>query len=221
LLNLISVSKTYNLGKSNSFQALDKIYLSVAKGEFVSIMGQSGSGKSTLLNLIAGFDNPTSGEIMVNGQDIGKMSENKRAIFRSKNIGFIFQDFCLLSDLSVSENIMIPLLIQGVSISEAKKIAYDYLNKVNMESKAKNKPEELSGGQKQRVAIARSLAGKPSIVLADEPTGNLDSKNGNEILQILSELNKSQNMTIIMVTHSHEAANHTNRIINIKDGSIA
>ena len=220
LLELINVSKTYNMGRNNSFEALKGINLLVNQGDFVSIMGQSGSGKSTLLNLVAGFDNPSSGEILVNNNDICKMSENKRAIFRNKNISFIFQDFCLLSDLNVLENVLIPLLIQGYSLKEGKKIAYKHLEMVNMKSKYKNRPEELSGGQKQRVSIARALAMNTSIILADEPTGNLDSTTGREILELLKSLNEDKDITIIMVTHSQEAASYTDKVITIKDGMI-
>jgi putative ABC transport system ATP-binding protein len=208
------------MGRNNSFEALKGINLLVNQGDFVSIMGQSGSGKSTLLNLVAGFDNPSSGEILVNNNDICKMSENKRAIFRNKNISFIFQDFCLLSDLNVLENVLIPLLIQGYSLKEGKKIAYKHLEMVNMKSKYKNRPEELSGGQKQRVSIARALAMNTSIILADEPTGNLDSTTGREILELLKSLNEDKDITIIMVTHSQEAASYTDKVITIKDGMI-
>lgn len=220
MFNLTNVCKTYNQGQPNEFTALKDINIHIGSGEFVSVMGESGSGKSTLLNLIAGFDNPTSGDVVINNENISKMSENQRAVFRNKSIGFVFQSFCLLSDLNVLENVYIPLLVQGVSKSEAKKRAMKYLELVNLQDKSKNKPEELSGGQKQRVAIARALAVEPSVILADEPTGNLDSSNGKEILELLGHLNKKDRKTILMVTHSQEAAGYTSRTICLKDGEI-
>jgi putative ABC transport system ATP-binding protein len=206
MVKVENVSRAFNKG-ANRFLALKEINLTIEKGELVSIMGPSGSGKSTLLNLIAGFDNPTEGTVSISDVEISSLSENKRAEIRRNLIGFVFQSFCLLPDLTACENVMMPLLVQGYNYAEAKKAAITYLKLVGLECKENNRPEELSGGQKQRVAIARALVTNPAVLLADEPTGNLDSKNGAEILNLLQEINESKNQTIIMVTHSVEASN--------------
>lgn len=219
VLNIEKLYKTYTTGK-NEFQALRGVDLKVDKGEFISIMGPSGSGKSTLLNIIAGFDNATSGNVIIDGENITKFSENSRAKLRRRKIGFVFQSFCLLTDLTALENVMMPLLIAGHSKSKSKELALKYLDYVNLREKSNNRPEEMSGGQQQRVAIARALVTNPSILLADEPTGNLDSKNGEDILNLLKTINKKYGNTIIMVTHSEEAALFADRKIYLKDGLI-
>lgn len=219
ILKVFDLHKSYFNGKSQ-YEALKGISFGVESGEFVSIMGPSGSGKSTLLNLLAGFDKPTSGQVIIKDTDLSDMSESEKALFRRNNIGFVFQSFCLLSDLSALENVMMPLLVCGRSFKEAKEEAFKYLELVGLMDKAKNKPEELSGGQQQRAAIARALITKPPILLADEPTGNLDSKNGEEILKLLKDINEKNGQTIIIVTHSEEAAEYTKKRITLKDGQI-
>lgn len=219
ILKISNIFKSFNNGK-NEFQALKGIDLEVEKGEFIAIMGPSGSGKSTLLNIIAGFDNATSGDVTMAGEKITELSENSRARLRRKNIGFVFQSFCLFSDLTALENVMMPLLIEGQRKSKAKESSLKYLEYVNLADKSSNSPEEMSGGQQQRVAIARALVSNPAIILADEPTGNLDSKSGEDILTLLKNINQNKGNTIIMVTHSEEAASYAQRRIYLKDGSI-
>lgn len=206
--------------ENNEFEALKGIELSINEGEFISIMGESGSGKSTLLNIIAGFDSATSGSVLYDNTDITKLSENDKAKFRQGNIGFVFQSFCLLSDLSALENVMMPMLMRGISKKEAKEKAVELLKLVKLGNKLNNMPEELSGGQQQRVAIVRALATDPPIILADEPTGKLDSENAREILELLFKINKQYNKTIVMVTHSQKATKYSDKIVFIKDGKI-
>lgn len=219
ILKIDNLFKSFNNGK-NAFQALRGVDLEVEKGEFIAIMGPSGSGKSTLLNIIAGFDNATSGDVTIAGEKITELSENSRARLRRKNIGFVFQSFCLFSDLTALENVMMPLLIEGQRKSKAKEFSLKYLEYVNLADKSSNSPEEMSGGQQQRVAIARALVSNPAIILADEPTGNLDSKSGEDILTLLKNINQNKGNTIIMVTHSEEAASYAQRRIYLKDGLI-
>jgi putative ABC transport system ATP-binding protein len=219
IINIKNLGKIYKNGDIE-VEALKNVNMSIDKGEFVSIMGPSGSGKSTLLNLVAGFDKPTSGTIAINGTDISSLSESDKASFRRKNIGFVFQSFCLLSDLSALENVMMPLLVCGAKYRVAREEALKCLETVGLADKASNKPEELSGGQQQRVAIARAVVTRPPVILADEPTGNLDSKNGESILALLAGLNRENGQTIIMVTHSEQAAEYSHRKIYFKDGLI-
>ncbi|MCC0655235.1 ABC transporter ATP-binding protein [Clostridioides sp. ES-S-0123-01] len=202
-------------------KVLKDISLQVMKGEFVSIMGQSGSGKSTLLYILGGLDTPTSGKVYMNGTDISHFNDDKMSIIRRRNIGFVFQFYNLIPNLNVEENIMLPLLLDGKKMNDYKNQLNDILEIVGLSDKRKHIPRKLSGGQQQRVAIARALIGKPEILFADEPTGNLDSKTGAEIMQLLRKINQESSQTIIMVTHSPEAAGSSNRIITVLDGVIA
>ncbi len=184
---------------------LKEVSLQVMKGEFVSIMGQSGSGKSTLLYILGGLDTPTSGKVYMNGADISHFNDEKMSIIRRRNIGFVFQFYNLIPNLNVEENIMLPLLLDGKNLKDYKNQLDEILDIVGLTDRRKHTPRELSGGQQQRVAIARALIGKPEILFADEPTGNLDSKTGIEIIDLLNKINRDNGQTIIMVTHSPEA----------------
>ncbi|WKK91384.1 ABC transporter ATP-binding protein [Clostridioides difficile] len=190
------------------------------KGEFVSIMGQSGSGKSTLLYILGGLDTPTSGKVYMNGADISHFNDEKMSIIRRRNIGFVFQFYNLIPNLNVEENIMLPLLLDGKNLKDYKNQLDEILDIVGLTDRRKHTPRELSGGQQQRVAIARALIGKPEILFADEPTGNLDSKTGIEIIDLLNKINRDNGQTIIMVTHSPEAAKSSSRTITVSDGLI-
>ena len=199
--------------------ALRGINLSVEKGEFISIMGPSGSGKTTLMNIIGCLDTPSSGEYELNGSLVSKLEDDELARIRNKEIGFVFQSFNLLAKNSVLDNVMLPLKYAGFEKSEAVKKSNEVIDKVGLSDRLAHTPAELSGGQQQRVAIARALVNKPSIIFADEPTGNLDSKTGKEVMTIFKELNAS-GQTIILITHEESIANQSNRIITIKDGLI-
>ena len=210
--------KEYEVG-SQKVRALNGINLSVDKGEFISIMGPSGSGKTTLMNIIGCLDTPTDGSYSLNNQVVSKLSDNQLAKIRNKEIGFVFQSFHLLARNSALNNVMLPLKYAGCKETEAKKRCNDALDKVGLSDRKNHSPAELSGGQQQRVAIARALVNNPSIIFADEPTGNLDSKTGNEVMNLFKELN-SQGQTIIIITHEDNIASQSNRIITIKDGLI-
>ncbi len=199
--------------------ALNKLSLTVNKGEFVSIMGTSGCGKSTLLNLIGLLDTPNEGSYKFDGEEVASYNEKQRAGLRKANIGFVFQNFNLIDELSVYENVELPLIYNKVKSSERKERVTAILERIGIAHRAKHFPLQLSGGQQQRVAVARALVTNPKLVLADEPTGNLDSKNGNEVMELLTELN-AQGTTIIMVTHSAYDAQFSSRIITLKDGEI-
>ena len=203
----------------NVVKALDGVSLKVEDGEFVTIIGPSGSGKSTLMNIIGCLDEATEGEYFVDDVEISKYSENQLAFLRNKKMGFIFQGFNLLQNLSAYENVELPLIYQGISISERKKIVVSALEMVGMKERMKHRPSELSGGQQQRVAIARALATKPMCILADEPTGNLDTATGDEIMKILKELNEA-GTTVIIITHNDEIAKQSRRVVRILDGKI-
>ena len=218
MINIIKVSKEYNLG-SNSFLALDKINLDIKTGDFVSIMGSSGSGKSTLMNIIGCLDVPSSGEYELNNNNISKLNSNELATVRNKQIGFIFQSFNLLPRLNALENVMLPLLYSGKSSDERNDLALNALNSVGLEDRTKHRPNQLSGGQQQRVSIARAIVGKPRLILADEPTGALDSATSLEIMNIMKSLNK-KGITIVLVTHESDIAEYGNRIIHMMDGKI-
>lgn len=217
LIKITNVSKIYSSGP-NKFKALDNVSLSITKGEYVAIVGPSGAGKSTLMNIIGCLDTATEGEYILDGVNTN-CSDSKLATIRNSKIGFIFQSYNLLPRISILENVELPLHYLGVSNKEAKERALQVLTKMGLEKHVKHKPSELSGGQMQRVAIARALVTKPQIILADEPTGALDSKTGKEVLEILKQLNEEGN-TIIMITHDRELAKKAKRMITVMDGVI-
>ena len=218
LVEFNDIYKIYKLG-GEEVHALDGISFKIYQGEFVAIVGQSGSGKSTCMNIIGCLDVPTSGQYKLNGKDISKYRKNELAEVRNKMLGFIFQQYNLLPKLNVMNNVALPLLYAGKSKSEQKKSALQALDRVGLKDKAKNKPSQLSGGQQQRVSIARALAGNPSVILADEPTGALDSKTGREVMEFLKKLHSEGN-TIILITHDNSIAAQTERIMRITDGKI-
>lgn len=218
MIRLTNINKTYNNG--TPLHVLKGINLTVRKGEFVSIMGASGSGKSTLLNILGILDNYDEGEYYLNDILIRNLNETKAAEYRNRMIGFIFQSFNLISFKNAMENVALPLFYQGVSRKKRNQLALEYLEKLGLKEWAHHMPNELSGGQKQRVAIARALITKPQIILADEPTGALDSKTSVEVMNLLKELHEKERLTIVVVTHESGVANQTNKIIHIKDGVI-
>jgi putative ABC transport system ATP-binding protein len=199
--------------------ALNKVTLSVKEGEYVAVMGPSGCGKSTLLNILGLLDNPTSGSYVFNGTEVANLKERDRTIFRKGNIGFVFQSFNLIDELNVYENVELPLIYLKMKSSDRKKRVENVLERMKIGHRAKHFPQQLSGGQQQRVAIARAVVANPKLILADEPTGNLDSKNGIEVINLLTELNK-EGTTIIMVTHSDRDAGYAHRIVNLFDGQV-
>jgi ABC-type lipoprotein export system ATPase subunit len=221
LLELREVCKTYHLGEMD-LPVLKGVTLSIAKGELVALMGASGSGKSTLMNILGCLDHPTSGEYWLDGQEISGASANERAILRNRLIGFVFQSFNLLTRTSALDNVAMPLTYGGeyVHEDEMEARATEMLRKVGLADRMDHQPSQLSGGQQQRVAIARSLINRPRLLLADEPTGNLDSRTSEEILQMLRILNEEEGLTVILVTHDPQVARHAKRIIRISDGLI-
>ncbi len=219
VLQIENLNKTYMLGK-RPVNALTDLSLQVNQGEFIAIMGPSGSGKTTLLNVIGCIDKPTSGKVLLDGIDVGNTPENKLYKIRRDKMGFIFQSFNLLPYLSARENVELPMEGKINSRADRKKRASELLNIVGLSGRENHRPHRLSQGEQQRVAIARALANEPAIILADEPTGNLDSKNKQEIIKLLANLNLTQGTTIIMVTHDTQAANHTERMLLLKDGKI-
>lgn len=218
LLELQDVSKIYKLGGEELY-AVSHVNLKINKGEFISIVGPSGSGKSTLMHIVGILDNPTSGRVILEGKDIAGLKEKALAKIRNKKIGFIFQSFNLLQRTSAITNVELPMIYSRIHPLERHRIANEKLEEVGLKDKIHNKPNQLSGGQQQRVAIARALVNNPSIILADEPTGNLDSKSGDEIMKILEDLHEKGH-TVIIVTHDEELAAEADRIIQIKDGKI-
>lgn len=213
------IVKNFRLGDTVT-EVLRDVSLQVMPGEFVSIMGPSGSGKSTLLYILGGLDTPTGGRVLLNGTDISSFGDQKMSSLRRRNIGFVFQFYNLIPNLNVEENIMLPLLLDGQKMERCKDRLDRILEMVGLSDRRRHTPRELSGGQQQRVAIARALIGNPGILFADEPTGNLDTKAGTDIMSLLREINRSTGQTIIMVTHSPEAAKSSSRIITVRDGRI-
>jgi len=218
MLNMREVSRVYRTDTVET-TALDGIFLDVADGEFVAIMGPSGCGKSTLLNVIGMLDSPTSGSYIFNGTEVAGLSESKLADFRKRNIGFIFQSFNLVDELSVRENIELALLYHNVPSGERRTRVDEVMDKVGIAHRAKHRPSQLSGGQQQRVAVARALVASPNLILADEPTGNLDTAHGEEVMKMLQALN-AEGSTIVMVTHSPAHADYAGRVVNMLDGRI-
>jgi len=220
VLELKNVTKTYTTGNSQ-FNALDGVSLKIYQGEFVSITGPSGSGKSTLMHIIGLLDNPTSGEVLLEGNDVSKLKEHQLAQIRNITLGFVFQQFNLLAKTSSLENVLLPLLYSDIPKKSRSQIGIDLLTKVGLQDKLNNTPAQLSGGQQQRVAIARALVNNPKIILADEPTGNLDSKSGEEVMKFFHQLNEQEGRTIVFVTHDMDLAKQACRTIIIKDGKIS
>ncbi|AEM77756.1 putative ABC transport system ATP-binding protein [Thermoanaerobacter thermohydrosulfuricus] len=218
LIKIRNLTKIYKMGE-NEVRALDGINLDIEKGEFVSIVGQSGSGKTTLMNIIGCLDVKTSGEYFLNGIDTSKLSDNQLADLRCSEIGFVFQNFNLLQKMTALENVELPMIYKGVPTKERRQRAEMLLEMVGLKERMHHRPNELSGGQQQRVAIARALANNPHLILADEPTGNLDSKSGSEIMKIIKELNERGN-TVVLITHDPNIAAQAKRIVRIKDGRI-
>jgi ABC-type lipoprotein export system ATPase subunit len=220
LLRARSISKTYAMGK-RSLEVLRGVDLTVARGEFLALRGASGAGKSTLLHLIGGLDSPNAGEIFFNGQNLAKFSGSELTHFRNRRVGFVFQSYHLLPELDALENVCLPARIARISASDVEKRGRELLSRVGLEERVEHKPYELSGGEQQRVAIARSLINEPELLLADEPTGNLDSHTGGEIIELLKSLRVENQMTLIIATHDAKVAAHAQRVIELADGRIA
>lgn len=219
MINVRNLKKSYQIS-DDRYQVLNDINLDVSKGEFVSIMGPSGSGKSTLLNILGGLDTPDSGEVLINNINIDSLNDKKKTLFRRENIGFIFQNYQLLDNMTVEENISMPMHADKINKNIIEKQVKDIIDAVGLKGKEKNFPSQLSGGQQQRVSIARALIMNPMLILADEPTGNLDRKTGTEVLKLLSNLHRNNHLTILMVTHDIYAASYSDRIILLKDGHV-
>lgn len=214
-----NITKQYHMGTADAV-ILNNISVQIERGEFVSIMGPSGSGKSTLLYILSGLDAPTKGRVLLNGRDIAGMDDDKMSVLRRRHIGFVFQFYNLIPNLNVEENILLPVLLDGKDRKDYMNNLDEILDVVGLTERRKHTPRELSGGQQQRVAVARALIHNPDIIFADEPTGNLDSKSGIEILSLLQEINQKKGKTILMVTHSQDAAHYGNRTIYVRDGMI-
>lgn len=218
MIKTIDLTKVFRTEEVET-TALNRVSLNVKEGEYVAVMGPSGCGKSTLLNILGLLDNPTSGSYLFNGNEVANLKERERTVFRKGNIGFVFQSFNLIDELNVYENVELPLIYLKMKSGERKKKVEDALERMKITHRAKHFPQQLSGGQQQRVAIARAVVATPKLILADEPTGNLDSKNGIEVINLLLELNK-EGTTIVMVTHNDRDASHAHRIVNLFDGQI-
>ncbi len=218
LIEIQDMYKIYNPGE-NEVRAIDGINLTIENGEFVAIIGQSGSGKSTLMNMLGLLDVPTSGKYLLNGQDVDGLSDDELSEIRNKEIGFIFQGFNLITSLTAVENVELPLVYRGMKKEKRNEIAIEALNRVGLSHRLDHLPKQMSGGQQQRVAIARAVAARPPIILADEPTGNLDSHSGVEVMKILHELHE-EGRTVILITHDNDIANEAQRVIRIQDGQI-
>ena len=217
IIELKGINKIYRTDEIETL-ALENVNIDIEKGEFVSVMGPSGCGKSTLLNIVGLLDTPTSGTVSIDGISLGKMSDSKLAAFRNAKLGFVFQSFHLINSLNVLDNVELPLIYRSMSASERSKRVREVLDRVGLSHRMRHMPSQLSGGQCQRVAIARAIVGNPEIILADEPTGNLDSKMGAEVMDLLHSLNKDDGRTIMMVTHNEQQAKLTDRIIRFFDG---
>lgn len=217
ILEVQNLCKTYGKGEAR-VQALDHVSFSVGKGEFIAIVGESGSGKSTLLNVVGALDNPTSGKVLTCGKDIFSMPEKKLTVFRRQNIGFIFQSFNLIPELNVEQNITFPLLLDYQKPDQ--KYVEELLEILGLKERRKHLPSQLSGGQQQRVAIGRALAARPAIIMADEPTGNLDSKNSQEVITLLKSMSAKYRQTILMITHNENHADATDRVLRMTDGRL-
>lgn len=218
LIEVKDVYKIYNPGE-NEVRALDGVSLTIDEGEFVAIIGQSGSGKSTLMNTLGLLDRPTSGEYFLSGRDVATLTDDEQSEIRNKQIGFIFQGFNLIPSLTAIDNVELPLVYRGMKKEERKKLSLEALERVGLSRRLDHRPSQMSGGQQQRVAIARAVAARPPVILADEPTGNLDSASGREVMRILHELS-DEGRTIILITHDNEIAEEANRVIRIQDGRI-
>jgi putative ABC transport system ATP-binding protein len=218
MITFSRISKRYQTTDLET-TALDEVCLEIRKGEFVAVMGPSGCGKSTLLNIVGLIDSPTSGQYLLDGEDVAAYGEDRRTDVRKKAVGFIFQSFNLIDDLTVQENVELPLVYQGMSRAQRRSRAREVLELVGLQARARHKPPQLSGGQQQRVAVARAVIADPKLIVADEPTGNLDTKNGEEVMDILTTLNE-QGATIMMVTHSPSHAGRAHRLINLLDGRV-
>ena len=214
-----NLNKTFKLG-SLDVEVLKDINLTIDPGEFVSIMGPSGSGKSTLLYLIGGLDKPTSGSVKIKGSELSDMKDKEQSVMRRRDIGFVFQFYNLIPNLNVEENVMLPVLLDGKKLKDHRSKLDEILEVVGLSDRRAHTPRELSGGQQQRVAIARALVNEPDIILADEPIGNLDTKTGTEVMELLQRINREKGKTIVQVAHSREAADYGNRIINVRDGKV-
>ena len=217
ILEVQNLCRTYGKGEAE-VRALDHVSFSVGKGEFIAIVGESGSGKSTLLNVVGALDNPTSGRVLIDGKDIFSMPEKKLTVFRRQNIGFIFQSFNLIPELNVEQNITFPLLLDYQKPDQ--KYVEELLEILGLKERRKHLPSELSGGQQQRVAIGRALAARPAIIMADEPTGNLDSKNSQEVITLLKSMSAQYRQTILMITHNENHADATDRVLRMTDGRL-
>ena len=218
-IELQEVIKEYQMGE-NTVKALNNVDLEIEEGDFAAIMGPSGSGKSTLMNMVGALDTPTRGTVNFDTDDISKLTGNQLAVLRGEKVGFIFQEFNLIPTMTAEENVELPMLLRGKTKKQRRLRSSNLLEEVGLEDRKKHYPNELSGGQRQRVSIARALANDPKVVLADEPTGNLDSETGENVLELLQKLNEEEGKTIIMVTHDEHDASYADYIINIKDGKI-